>query len=343
MDVATKKTPSKAAAGDAKKAAKPRKKKNEGDPGSRGLSAPELAAGAPPAALEALAKQIADDGGTVLGRYREPMGGNWQLLAGLPIEKVEPTPFQRDLSETHVARLTDVINRLDRFLDPLIAVRGPKGYWTPNGHHRLAALRRLGARSAVALVIPEEKTAYQILALNTEKAHNLKERALEVIKMAELLAGTDPRPEREFAAEFEEAAFLTLGRCYALRPRFSGGAYQSLLKRVDGFLDDKLPAALAIRGKRAEALLAIDDRVAELVKALKERGIESPALRGFVVASINPLKAEGAPRGKAKTPAEGPGFDATLKQMLAAAKAFDVAKVGVADLARLGGGPPAEE
>lgn len=342
--MATKKTTKTTPASEAKKPAKPRKKKNEGDPGSRGLSAPELVAGAPPAALETLARQIADDGGTVLGRYRDPMGGNWQLLAGLPIEKVAPTPFQRDLSETHVARLTDVIHRLDRFLDPLIAVRGQAGgYWTPNGHHRLAALRRLGARSAVALVIPEERTAYQILALNTEKAHNLKERALEVIKMARLLATTDPRAESDFAPEFEDASYLTLGCCYEARPRFSGGAYQSLLKRVDGFLAEKLPAALATRGKRAEALLAVDDRVAELVKALKERGIESPALRGFVVASINPLKGEGAPRGKAKVPAEGPGFDATLKQMLAAAKAFDVAKVGVADLAKLGGGPPPEE
>jgi ParB family chromosome partitioning protein len=329
--------------GEPKKVAKPRKKKNEGEAGSRGLSAPELRAGAPSPALEKLGKAIEADGGTLIGSYRDPVGGNWQLLAGLPLEKIAPTPFQRDLSETHVARLTAVIDRLDRFLDPLIAVRSGDGYWTPNGHHRLAALRRLGAKSAVALVVPEEKTAYQILALNTEKAHNLKERALEVIKMARLLATNQSGSEQDFAGEFEEAAFLTLGACYEKRPRFSGGAYQSLLKRVDVFLADRLPAALAVRDKRSDALLEIDDRVAELVRALKER-IDSPALRGFVVAAINPLKADGKGAkkdGAART--EGAGFDATMKQMAAAAKAFDVAKVKLDELAKAGGGPPPEE
>jgi ParB family chromosome partitioning protein len=37
-------------------------------------------------------------------------------------------------------------------------------------------MRRLGARSIAALVVPNREVAWQILALNTEKAHNLKER-----------------------------------------------------------------------------------------------------------------------------------------------------------------------
>src|SRR5262249_43928753 len=150
--------------------------------------------------------------------YRDPVGGNWQLLAVLPVDRIEPTPFQRDISDTHVARLADVINRLDRFLDPVIAVPGGDDrFWTPNGHHRLAALRRLGAKCVVALLLPDAEVAYRILALNTEKAHNLREKSLEVIRMARALAIDATRPESGFALEFEEPAFLTLGICYEKR------------------------------------------------------------------------------------------------------------------------------
>ena len=88
---------------------------------------------------------------------------------GGPIDAVEPTPFQRDLSDTHHKRLADVINKTGRFLDPIITVSAPNGgFWTPNGRHRLEAMRRLGAKSISALVVPDREIAWQILALNTE-------------------------------------------------------------------------------------------------------------------------------------------------------------------------------
>ncbi len=142
---------------------------------------------APPSAVETLGRTIEDDGGTVLAKYRDPLGGNWQILAALPLDKVEPTPFQRDLSESHVARIANAIDKLDRYLDPVIAVPAAGGvlYWSPNGYHRLGAMRELGAKSIVALVVPEPEVAHRILLLNTEKAHNLRERALEVARLAE--------------------------------------------------------------------------------------------------------------------------------------------------------------
>src|SRR6185437_16962056 len=124
--------------------------------------------------------------------------------AGLPIDLVEPTPYQRDLSDAHVAKLCSALDRLGRYLDPMIVVRTDEGrYWTPNGNHRLAALRTLGARAAVAIVVPEIEVAHRILLLNTEKAHNLRERALEVSRLAVALADLEARPEREYAIEFE--------------------------------------------------------------------------------------------------------------------------------------------
>jgi ParB family chromosome partitioning protein len=307
------------------------KKRTKAEAGSRGLTATALTSGKPPAALLSLRRTVEEDGGEVLAAYRDPVGGRWQLLASLPIDSVQPTPYQRDLSETHTARLADVIDKIDRFLDPIITVRSASGgYWTPNGHHRLAALKSIGARAVVALVLPEPETAYRILALNTEKAHNVREKSLEVIRMARALALLDPRPEKEFALEFEEPSFLTLGATYEKKGRFSGGAYAPVLKRVESFLSGKLPAALTVRDERAAALLELDEVVVAAVSALKERGFVSPYLKAFVLARINPIRFQ---RGG------DPKFDETIGKMLASAKKFDPAKIK-ADQVAAASGPP---
>src|SRR6185436_12207332 len=182
----------------AKKKAVRRKKQAAG---SKGLSPAETRTGT--SGADALAALVERDGGAVLGTYRDPFGGKPVLIASLPIDKVEPTPFQRDPSDPHVKRLMTVIETLDRFLDPIIVVRQDGRYLTPNGNHRLQAMRRLGARAVVALLIPEADVAYQILALNTEKAHNLREKSLEVIRMARALADESREAEEAFTFQFE--------------------------------------------------------------------------------------------------------------------------------------------
>ncbi len=313
----------------------PRKKRKSAEPASRGLAAKELGSREAPPEVAKLGREIETDGGVVLAVFRDPVGGRWQVLAGLPIEKVAPTPFQRDVSPAHVNRLAAVIDRLDRFLDPIIAVRTPDGiYWTPNGHHRLSALKALGAKSVTALVLPDPELAYKILALNTEKAHNLREKALETIRMARDLAEKEPSTaEIHYALEFEEPAFLTLGLCYEENGRFSGGAYHPVLKKIDEFFDVPLPKALERRKERAEKLLELDRAVNEAIAALKERGMQSPYLRAFVVARVNPLRFH---RGTTQ-----PAFDATMSKMLASARNFKAGSVKLDQLARAGG-PPEE-
>ena len=300
---------------------------------SVGLAAPETAAVDDPA-LRTLAEHISEDGGAVLAAYREPFGGTPAVLAALPIDRIEPTPYQRDPSDAHVKRLMNVIETLGRFLDPLIAIRRDDAYWTPNGNHRLQAMRKLGAKSVIALVLPDAEVAFKILALNTEKAHNLKEKSLETIRMLRALA--DERSasvEREFMFEFEQAPLLTLGAAYEQRPRLSGGAYNSVLRRIDDFLDEKLPKALKERIRRANLILAIDDRVNAIVDKLKKRGFTSPYLRPFVVARINPI------RFSTSTEFD---FDEVLGRMQKSADKFNVEKVKQEDVVRAGGGPVEE-
>jgi ParB family transcriptional regulator, chromosome partitioning protein len=308
---------------------------------STGMLATDLQSGAPSAAVAELHRTIREQGGYVLSAYREPYGGHWLVMAALPIEMVAPTPYQRNLSDTHVRKLEGVIGKLGRFLDPIIAVRarntdaGPL-YWTPNGHHRLSAMRILGAKSIIAIVVPEAAAAYQILALNTEKAHNLREKALEVIRMYRELAKVDDSTEEGYSLEFEEPALITLGLCYEERPRFSGGAYHPVLKRVDAFFSKPLQAAIAVRHARAKSVLSLDDAIVQQVEALKAKGLTSPYLKSFVVARVNPL------RFRPKD-AEPLTFDDAIERMHKATLKFDPQKIKMDDVARTGGAPDESE
>jgi ParB family chromosome partitioning protein len=314
-----------------KKARAPRRKKTEA--ASKGLSVIEIAHA--PEEAAALERQIVDDGGVVLGRYADPIGGSAVVIAALPIEKVEPTPYQRDRSEAHLKKLAKAMERVERYLDPIIAVRHEGVYWTPNGNHRLGAMRLLGMRSIVALVLPDEDVAYQILALNTEKAHNLKERSLEVIRMYRSLAAeVGGEPELDYASIFEEPYFATIGAAYEKRPRYAAGAYSSVVRRLEHFLDEPLKKGVGIREARADRLLAFDDAVTEVVEALKQKGLTSPYLKNYVVARVNFLRfAKG----------DDFDFDETIDRLTKSVKKIDPSKVNKEDVARAGGAPVEDE
>ena len=269
-----------------------------------------------------------------MGRYNDPFGGTPLLLVALPVDRVEPTPYQRDPSEAHVKRLMGVIETLGRFLDPIVAVREDGHYLTPNGNHRLQALKKLGVKSVIALLVPDATVAFKILALNTEKAHNLREKSLETIRMARALAKLGAEPERGFAFEFEQPAFLTLGVCYEERPRFSGGAYQSILRRVDAFLDDPLAKAIRERDRRGRKILKLDDLVSAAVEKLKARGLTSPYLKPFVVSRVNYTRF---------SKATSFDFDETLDRIIASAAKFNVDRIRQEDVAKSGGAPPDED
>ena len=318
------------------KRAPARRRPRKAKPGSKGLTAGECRLEKLEGPAGSAAQVVEKAGGCVVGIYKEPLGGHPVLFSILPIGAVEPTPFQRDLSDAHHKRLADVINRTGYFLDPVIAVVAPgaAGFWTPNGRHRLEAMRRLGAKAIAVLIVAEPEVAWQILALNTEKAHNLKERSLEVIRIYRGLLGEDAsRPETQFAFYLDEAALVTLGVCYERRPRFGGGAYHPILRRLEVLTDEPLRAAVKVHEKHATLVLDLEDKVAAVVKKLKERGLVSPYLRSFVVARINPLR---------WIKGELPELEEVLKTMRERAARFNTEKIKPQDLAGAAG-PPDEE
>ncbi len=281
----------------------------------------------PPPAVLALLEQVDGDGGRVLAVYREPVGGHWQAFCLLPLDAVAPTPYQRDLSPTHAKRLTDVVRKIDRFVDPIVVVSPRPGvYWTPNGHHRLSALGKLKAEWVPAILVPEADVAFQILALNTEKAHNLKEKSLEVIRMYRGLVEEQPKTgEEDWTFQFEAPHFVTLGLLYEENKRFAGGAFAPILKRVDRFLKGKLPDTLEERRERAAKVKAADEALAKAVAALKKRGISHPYVKNYVLARTSPLT-----RARKTVPS----FDQAFSRLTAAILGFDVAKVRYEDVQR---------
>jgi ParB family chromosome partitioning protein len=342
--MAAEKKPKKPAAKKPAGEKKPRaSKKPKAAPGSAGISAADSVGGVAPAEITALEARVAGVGGKVVGHYREPLGGHWVVLAVLPIDQVEPTPYQRELSKAHADRLAMVIPKVGRFLDPIVTVPTPEGFRSPNGMHRLSAMRALGAQAITALIVPEPEVAFRILALNTEKAHNLRDKSLEVVRMVRALA-EDPvagkRPESDYQLELEQPAYLTIGICYEQNGRFSGGAYLPVVNKCEEWSDRPLRDIVAGREAHARKLLELDEAVNAAVTKLKEAGFQSGYLKPVVVARINPLRWIKVKPGQ---PIRA-DFDKTLDKMLDAARAFDASKVKAADIAAAAsmGGTPEE-
>jgi ParB family chromosome partitioning protein len=290
-----------------------------------------------PKPVVALAERVEGDGGHVLAIYREPLGDHWQIFCLLPLAKVEPTPYQRDLSPAHVKRLLNAVKKLDRFIDPVVVMSPRPGvYWTPNGNHRRAILEKLKAKEVPAILIPEPEVGFQILALNTEKAHNVKEKSLEVIRMYRGLVTEEPsQGEEDYTFQFEAAYFITLGLLYETNKRFAGGAFAPILRRVDKFLKGTFPKTLPEREERAALVRRVDEILGDVVARLKKRGINHPYVKPYVLARTTPLTRQ------RKTL---PSFDQTFKKLAANLEEFDVAKIRYEDIQRsaIMGAPAAE-
>ncbi len=274
-----------------------------------------------------LASQIEQDGGQVLALYQEPVGDHWQIFCLLPRTKCEASPYQRDLSPAHVKRLTESIKRLDRFVDPIVAISPRPGvYWTPNGNHRRAVLDKLKADVIPVILVVEPEMLFEVLPLNVEKAHNLKEKSLEVIRMYRALVKEEPdTTEEKWASQFESPHFITLGLLYEENRRFAGGAFAPILRRVDKFLKQTLPKGLDTRTERADLVRAADQALGLAVAKIKKRGINHPYVKNYLLARTTPLT-----RARKTLPS----FEQTFKKLKDNLDEFDVSKVRYDEIQR---------
>ena len=138
-----------------------------------------------------------------------------------------------------------VVEKIGLFLDPIIAIRHEDKYWTPNGNHRLQALKKLGVRTVVALLVPDRRWRSRS-SRSTPRRRTTCARSRSKRSAWRALAGAKTsKDEQETGRVRVRAAGLPDARIrYEERPRLSGGAYQSILRRVDEFLDEPMSKAL---------------------------------------------------------------------------------------------------
>lgn len=224
--------------------------------------------------------------------YQEPYSNKNLYFAILPVDKLQPAPFQREISNAHLKKLSTVIKEIGLYLDPIIVVvTKNKELWTPNGSHRLECMKYLDKKYISAIVIPDEKVATYILSLNTEKTPNLKEKSLEVYNLyMELMKDNKDQTELDFEFQFEEGVYITFGIVYGTTKGFSGSAYFPYLRKIDRFIDKNLPTAIKERNDRATKVIELHEVTLKKEKECKEKGIIHQFLRQMIMSKANPYK-----------------------------------------------------
>ncbi len=242
--------------------------------------------------------------------FREPARRRDLTFAVLPVAKLEVISHQRKASDAHVKRVVDSIERVG-FLAPVVAVQKEDGggYLVIDGQHRLLAAKELGLRNVPAVIVPPD-LARRMLSLNVEKEPNIRERSAVALSIYRELVESEPamrEDDSEVADAVQQAHYVTLGLGYAASGRLAGSAFEPILRRCDGFLDQPLAESLPIREQRAEQVVEAHRLVRAVSDALKERGAWHEFVGAQIVSYANPLR-----RARKQH-----SFDETFEKMIA--------------------------
>ncbi|MCC6025348.1 MAG: ParB N-terminal domain-containing protein [Caldimicrobium sp.] len=212
--------------------------------------------------------------------FEDPIKKQPLKLALFRLEEIEIPPFQRDLSESLRKQLELAIDKLG-FLTPIVVV--PKGgkYYVVDGRHRLEAMRGLGAREILAIVV-DEKMYHYILEFNTEKPPNVKEKAKQAYRLYMDFYREDPNLiEDELYTYLKEPMLITFG--FAIEEfdkRFPASFYESFVDKIDDFLRVPLSEGVVERRNRAKALIELNDIVNQ---KYADFGWENALLKGEIL------------------------------------------------------------
>jgi len=227
----------------------------------------------------------------IVARINEPLHGYAQEIALIPVSRLKVIEVQRKPSAPHVKRLKSSIKKIG-FTIPLIVVRRGEDNIIIDGQHRFLAAKELGIKELPAIIIPE-KYAHNLMELNVEKQMSLRERAYVALNVYRMYLNENPSMKEDdgrIMDSIEYAYYVTLGVAYEKKPRVSGSPYEPLLKKVDGFLSKLLKDAFVERERRAGIIIETDDLTRDVVKKVKELGVEHEFLYNEVVSFCNPMK-----------------------------------------------------
>ena len=223
--------------------------------------------------------------------FKDPARKQAMTFAVLPAGKLEVVSTQRKKSEPHVKRIIASIEKVG-FVAPVVVVPRNGRYIIIDGQHRFLAAQELGLKNIPAIVVPES-FARRMLTLNVEKEPNIRERSYVALAIYREMTEAEPKlneDDEEVLDAIDHAHYVTLGMAYESAGRLTGSAFEPILKKCDGFLDDTLAETLPIREARAAKVV----EAYKLVKAISDKLKEMDAWHEFVNAQViayaNPLK-----------------------------------------------------
>ncbi len=225
--------------------------------------------------------------------FKDPATRRNLVFATVPMTKLDVISHQRKASGPHVARVLDSIERIG-FLAPIVVVESPDDgpYLIIDGQHRFLAAKELGLRKLPVVIVPRD-VAHRMLALNVEKEPNIRERASVALSIYREIAETKPSMTEEDPAvidSVQHAHYVTLGFAYAESGRLAGSAYESMLRKCDGFMDAPLAETIEMREARAARVVEAHGLVKAITDKLKELGTWHEFATAQIISYANPLK-----------------------------------------------------
>lgn len=225
--------------------------------------------------------------------FKDPATRRNLEFAVVPMTRLDVISHQRKASKPHVERVVDSIERIG-FLAPIVVVEAAEGDRLEiiDGQHRYLAAKELGLRKLPVVIVPRD-LAHRMLALNVEKEPNIRERASVALSIYRELIDTKPKiseSDELVADAVLHAHYVTLGLAYAESGRLAGSAYESMLRKCDGFMDAPLSECLEVREGRAEKLVEAHQLVRSITDKLKELGTWHEFATAQIISYANPLK-----------------------------------------------------
>ncbi|WP_029551333.1 ParB/RepB/Spo0J family partition protein [Thermocrinis jamiesonii] len=212
--------------------------------------------------------------------FEEPVKKRKVSLVLVDVNEIEIPNFQRDISPALKKRLMTAIEKLG-FLVPIILVKRGEKLYVIDGQHRLEALKDIGGKEILAILVDEELYRY-FLELNTEKPPNVKEKSKQAYRLyMDLLKENPEQIEEDLIDYFEKPEYITLGFAIEeVEPKFPASFYENFVSKIDRFLYTPLKSAVEERRKRAKALAELNQIVNQ---KYAEFGWDNALLKGEII------------------------------------------------------------
>jgi ParB family chromosome partitioning protein len=239
---------------------------------------------------------------------QDPLKQQPVTVTTVPVDNLSVVGHQRKPRPAHLKALGVSMERLG-FITPLVVVERDGGYVFIDGQHRFKAGVELGVQEFPVVVVPGG-LARRMMGLNVEQSLNIRERSSIALSIYRELLEESPstaEDDGEIVDIIEAAHAVTLGLAYEENGKLAGSAFEALLKKCDGFVDQPLSEAYELRKGRAAQLLEAAKAVAAVEEALKATGAWHSMARYQIISAANPAK-------RAKGVAD---FDATFAKFIA--------------------------